>query len=487
MKRNLRTSLLSVLILALLLLSAPINTVLAVPGCNWQGAVNANWSTPGNWVGACTGAGGIPGTGDSLYFPLGGTNTTMNDDLPAITVQKLYFASALSYTINGTNTISLSNGVDVQGGNQVINVPLAVLNNSVYFQVANGAALLQQGTLNVGSHQLSVVVNTAAGVTGMTIQNAITGGVDSYHKGKITKTGTGDLRLIGDDSNSYFDIDLNAGSISTDSAAATFLPYIGINTLAGGTNLNLLNSAVIGSIAGSGNIHATSFFQIRQYENTLFTGDLFGSYQMAIIGDGVLTIDSSGAALSYQGEININTGPAYLKLVNTDATAALQFIVNGNGDSSFLELVGSQVGTIKLGYPDALHQYSGTLKLSGPALNSASYVVVQAQGCSIESVINSNTDYGRLSFTSPVQLGSNPVAFSVSGAYHSTIGDLFSILQDTNSAPAILDNVRFSSLPQDGTLALNGRVLKADYQALGNTAFTLTTTGYQFLLPLVVR
>jgi hypothetical protein len=485
--RILQTLLLIVIISGMLFLGTPVRSVRAATGCPWNGSIDAKWSTPGNWGSGCSGAGGIPGTGDTLTFPSGTLNTSMNDDLPSITLTKLTFTSSLGYNLSGTNTISLTGGIDVQGGNQTINTPLAMANNSVLFQVASGSNLSLGGTLNLGSYTLTATVNTAAGVTGLEILNKVTGGTYTS-LGKISKGGSGDLRFFNDDSLVYWDIDLNAGTISTDPAAGTYLPNNGTITLASGTNLNLLSGDVIGSIAGSGNIHASSYFQIRQYKTTTFTGDIFGNQQMAIVGGGVLTINRSGGSLSYTGEINVNVGPGHLILINTTATSVSDFLVAGGyGSNAVLELNGSHVGVIKMGYPDPNQLYSGTILLSGMSANSATHVTVQTASCTISSVINSASDYGRLTVTSPVDLGSNPVTFSLNGSYAPKPGEVFNIIHNTNSGTATLSNVAFSGLPQGGTLPFNSVVLTADYQATGNTAFALVALGIRLYLPLIFR
>ena len=483
--RFLRTLLLVSFISGLLFLSAPVRSVQAAVGCSWNGIVNANWSNAGNWGSGCSGTAGIPGSGDALTFPTGASHTSMNDDLPAIALQSLTFTSSLAYTLNGANTISLSGGVDVQGGNQTINAPLAVLNNSVVFKAASGSKLFLGGTLNVGSHTLTATVNTAAGVTGMEMLNTLTGGTPSS-LGKLAKDGTGDLKIIGDDRNAYLDIDLNAGSISTDPANPTQLPWFATISLASGTNLNLLAYDGIGNLAGSGNLHASSSLMIRQYKNTTFTGDLFGNGQMNIIGTGILTINRSGGSLSYTGEIYVNVGPSHVRLINTTATSVTDFRINGNGTNSILELTGSHVSVVRLSYPGDSKLHTATLLLSGTAASSANQVIVEATGCGIASAISSASNYGHLNVTAPLDLGGQGVTFSLSGSYAPKLGDVFNIIHNTVSGAATLGNATFSGLPQGGTLTFNSVALTANYQADGNTTFALSNS-MRLYLPLIKR
>ena len=466
-----KTKYFSIVILFMLAFSAltPITAARAVGNaCSWNGSVDANWSTPGNWDTGCSGAGGIPGAGDTLTFPLGASNTTMTDDLPAITLQSLTFSGATNYTLNGANAITLTGGVDVQAGNQNINVPLTVGGAGVNFHAASGANLALGGALNLGTNNLSATVDTASGVTGM----KITGAINGSGAAKLSKYGTGDLQITGTHHLETFNLDINAGSVSADSAAPTYLPNNGKITLATGTSLNLPQFAVIGSIAGAGDIHASSSFQVRQYVTTTFTGDIFGSHQMAIIGNNsaVLTIDRSGGSLSYAGEINSNSS-GKLNLVNTTATTASVFLVSQGS----LELNNSHVGFIQVGHSVSGFNYDGTLIFSGTNPNIASSITV-LNNSSLVSTINSLSDYGRINVTSPVNLGAGAPTFALQGSYAPAPSDVFTVIANTNGGTATLSNAAFSNLVQGGALPFNGINMVADYKAAGNTAFTLTAT-----------
>jgi hypothetical protein len=470
-----KTKMFRILVLLALTFSAlmPATTARASAiGCSWNGSVDANWSTPGNWGSGCSGAGGIPGTGDTLTFPLGASNAAMTDDLPAISLQGLTFSGALNYTLNGANTISLTSGMDVQAENQTINAPLAVANGGVIFHAASGSNLALGGTLSLGTNNLALIVDSAAGVTGMQISNTVTGVSNSG--AKLTKTGTGNLQIIGDLHQSIFDVDVNSGTLSlgpNPPGVWSGLPWSGKTTLALGTSLNLSNHAVIGSIAGAGNINQGSYlFQIRENQTTTFTGDISGSSQLAIIGNGaaILTIDRAGGTLSHTGEMNVNTS-GMLKLLNTTATAANPgFAVT----SGILELTNSHVGAIQLGYSGGGANYDGTLILSGSTANIASQITL-VNNSKITSVINSATDYGRIDVTSPVDLGSGTPTFLLQGSYVPNFGETYNIIHNTNAGMATKTNAVFPGLPQGGTIPFNSVGMAADYQAAGNTTFSL--------------
>ena len=69
----------------------------------WTGAVNALWSTSGNWTG------GTPVVGDRIAFPVSASNPTNTNDLIAGTVFFDITFLGNNYVING-NTIGLSDG-----------------------------------------------------------------------------------------------------------------------------------------------------------------------------------------------------------------------------------------------------------------------------------------------------------------------------------------------------------------------------------------
>ncbi|MBV6394770.1 MAG: hypothetical protein HFACDABA_00338 [Anaerolineales bacterium] len=454
------------LIAFLIGLASPASSANALVGaCSWNGSVDANWSTPGNWDTGCSGAGGIPGTGDTLTFPLGAANATMNNDLPAISLQAMNFTGALNYTLNGSNAITLTGGMDVTGGDQAINNPLTVGGAGVAFHTANGTNLTFGGTLNLGTNDVSFTVDSASNVVGMKTLGTINGSGAA----KISKYGTGELQITGSQSSKSFDIDINVGSVGTDPAAWTDLPWSRKITIASGASLNLRYGAVIGAISGAGDIHASYHFQIRQSQTTMFTGDIYGNSQMTVIGNGAdtLTIDRSGGSLSYAGEINVNAS-SKLRLVNTTATSVPDFLVVQGS----LELNNSHVGVILVGYSGGGFNYDGALILSGAAPSVASSITLK-NNSTVTSVINSATDYGRIHVASPVDLGAGAPTFALQGSYTPIPGDVFNIIQNTAAGTATKTNAAFSNLAQGGVVTFNTTPLTADYLAGGNTRFAL--------------
>jgi hypothetical protein len=97
---------------SLLLLSLPV--VHALSYCTWTGSGDGvTFSDASNWTGSCSGAGGIPGSGDNLEFDNTSLSSQANltDDISGVTFSSVTFAgsnTSYSFVIGGTDMLSLS-------------------------------------------------------------------------------------------------------------------------------------------------------------------------------------------------------------------------------------------------------------------------------------------------------------------------------------------------------------------------------------------
>lgn len=94
----------------------------------WTGAVNSNWSVPGNWTGTAPTANASVGT---LTFPdLGSCSTcTTNNDLSGVSAAGLAFTNASSeYSLTGNSLTVGSGGISTGGGGtgDVVHAPLVL-------------------------------------------------------------------------------------------------------------------------------------------------------------------------------------------------------------------------------------------------------------------------------------------------------------------------------------------------------------------------
>ena len=89
----------------------------------WSGAVNGQWSEPGNWTPA-----GVPVHGDTLLFPAGAANTASTNDLPGLALGSIAISGS-GYVLDG-NPISIS-GQIVASGNATLSIPVEWLDGAL--------------------------------------------------------------------------------------------------------------------------------------------------------------------------------------------------------------------------------------------------------------------------------------------------------------------------------------------------------------------
>jgi fibronectin-binding autotransporter adhesin len=137
------------------------------------------WSDAANWKG------GVPQSGDDLEFPAGAQQTSNQNDLGPTTFGTISFTGA-GYDIFGSNTISLTQGIDVAAvaGDDTFGIFLTLAGDQT-FRVAAGATLHLEGVI-MGGHMLTI---DAEGDVSLFHLNGVGGG--------FTKTGPGDLTFLG--------------------------------------------------------------------------------------------------------------------------------------------------------------------------------------------------------------------------------------------------------------------------------------------------
>ena len=131
-----------------------------------QSGANVNWQTAANWVGDVA-----PQPGDELIFPTGVTALDTNNDFPAGTAFGLILIEGLGYTL-GCNGILLENGIEFQGGNTTLNLPLTLGASQT---IVAPAGLTINGNINQNGYALAFENNSTTGGTWLTVNGAITG------------------------------------------------------------------------------------------------------------------------------------------------------------------------------------------------------------------------------------------------------------------------------------------------------------------------
>ena len=129
------------LTLALWLLASVSPHTAYAGSCSWTGAVSSNWNTAGNWGPGCTGAGGIPGSADTVDIPSGPPNDPSISG--SITLQGLTVYGTLSLSANATLDTPLTNWGTVALGTRTLTFTGSSFTN--YGTVSGTGAVQTQG------------------------------------------------------------------------------------------------------------------------------------------------------------------------------------------------------------------------------------------------------------------------------------------------------------------------------------------------------
>ena len=123
---------------------------------HWQGDVDNNWSTPGNWL-----ENQIPLDGDSLVFDTaasGFTGVSSNNDLTNLAVESLLIAKEdgpTSFTLTG-NAISLQGGLITSGTTGSVEVNLAAITLDASQAFDAGIRTNYQSDVAFGNNDLEI-------------------------------------------------------------------------------------------------------------------------------------------------------------------------------------------------------------------------------------------------------------------------------------------------------------------------------------------
>lgn len=391
------------------LIMVPIICLASVPAYaqTWNGAVDDNWSTGGNWIG---------GTAPGLLGPMGETATfgglgptEVDVDMP-VTLSHLEFNGAVTYNVNGGgNQITLDDtgfggmeSIDITAGTVTIGADVVLVNGvdinaAVDATIAGvisgvgdltkegvGALLISgantyDGPTNVNAGTLRL---GAAGVITDTSTVDVTGTLDlngfSETIGSLSGTGTVELTdqmltLGGDNSNTMYSGAINGTGSIVKEGTGTFT-LNGPKTYTGGTSINggtvaINNDGSLGSgtiTFNGGGLSLTGGLTVANDvdftgDGTIdnggtadtFTGDFMGAGNLMKMGSGTLTV--SGDLTGYTGNVMLDAGD--LDVDTTGASTTLSGNVTGPG------------GLIKSGPNDLVlggtNTFSGGLNING--------------------------------------------------------------------------------------------------------------------------
>ena len=277
----------------------------------WQGDVDTNWNTAGNWV-----ENAVPANGDDLVFPDSPVSRDSNNDIAGLSINSI----AITTTNTGANYNFTGNGITLNGpmtftnpgsgsaGRPVWNIALTL---GVPVTITTSGRISQiDGAIALGANLLTLSLDGDLSILGM-----VSGA------GGITKGGASALTLRG--ANTYSGAtQVNGGTLQAGNATAMGGAASG-TTFANGTTLNLAFGpyALAEPITFSGPSGTINMIENIQLTGPLaFAGTLSfnmisaGSLTGAITSTGTLTIigtqalSTSGDSPAFSGVVDIQSG-----------------------------------------------------------------------------------------------------------------------------------------------------------------------------------
>lgn len=374
-------------------------------GRQWQvasdaactGSTTGNWSTGGNWTG-CTGAGGIPASGDTITInsgivmtvdtgnptvsSLAIASTTGANGVSVSTGQLLTVTNGLSFTANagtGTQTVTMNGTGNITAGSLTINAPTSSGSSNIT------CATSATGTLTV-TNGFAISGNSTASQTGAVTVDmltcTLTAGTITITGGSVTaaelKASTGTLT-----SNGAWSFGGTAGNAKVTTSGAATVNTSG-NFPPGGTpSFNAASTFVVNGSMNLGNytypnvtLAAGTMTQVSNitvagnWTNNSGTGARAGNFTVFFAGVGK-TI--GGTFLTAFYGVNLNNGST--TTLNTNATIGAGNLVwaANNGVTSLTHASGIDLtitGSVTLTQPAAAITSSwiinaGTATVSG--------------------------------------------------------------------------------------------------------------------------
>lgn len=318
MKRFIKTTLATlVAVWPLLLMPMPAHAIT----CTWTGTTSNLWSVSTNWSGC---GGGTPGAGDTLSFPLGGLNPSMNNDLAVLTFNTVN-VNGNGYTFGGGD-INISNNWQFAGTGNTVSVNINYINaGSTSMTIANGAT----GNVIDGNIDLAL---TASGDMNLDVNE------DINHNGAITGSTDG-LQQVGDST-----------WITSTTNVSTFTAPASVNVASG--YFQCRNNNCFGANANDVSNNSGGALQFNNgggltVANNIALGSS-SSPQLNIISGtivltGTFTVNAGGtvyvqtAALFVNGAITLNSD------LYTNGTSAAVSSINLNGN-----IAGASTGNVNV-------------------------------------------------------------------------------------------------------------------------------------------
>ena len=415
--------------------------LLLTTGFTWTGAVDANWSNNGNWLGGVAPTNNAVGV--NVTFDSNTTRFTSTNNLTGLSLGTVTFNNT-GVTLNG-NAATITGGItaSTSANNNIVDLPLAL----------SGTATVTLGDSGTGGvlylhNVLSGTGNlTKAGVGGLYLQgNNTYAGLTTINAGTVAVTNNNALGLA--DGTPASQTIVNAGGSLM--LAADGL-HIGNESLtldgSGQSNIGVLTSSNVAEIDGTVTIAGTVTLNVINPGTVNLAGGLAGTSPIGSAGNGTVILSGGGSysgLISVRGTLNL-TGNYPSASVNVTSTSLGTLV--GSGTVGHLSSVG---GTVKPGGSGtAIFNATG-----GVAFDSNTFVDFNVNGAT------AGTSYSQLNVAGTVDLGSSALNVLLNAAFTPIAGTHFTLINNDGSDPVV---GTFSGLPEGSALTLNGRSYHLSY------------------------
>ncbi|CAN5708945.1 hypothetical protein BH23PAT2_BH23PAT2_02820 [soil metagenome] len=477
---------------AALALSVASLFLLAVPSVSaatitWSGiGIDANMSNDENWEGYIA-----PGSGDTVVFPAGVSNRTVNNDLST---------STTFVAINFTGTATLDGNYTISGNS---------------FGLTNGFNLTMTGT-GGSSFDDPIVQNVSAPVRAEVIQtwtmnskNTLkhTGDLTGSGVSEITKTGNGDLFLNGNKSEYFGQLVISAGNLYAsagsnafgDSSSKVKVESGATFGLSGFTSDQTFNRPL--DLTGDGTTPTLRLAQAFDgtsdpteppYPTMTFTGDV-------LLGGSNIKVLLTKKNATFTGTIATYSGGPYHIILDPESVGTLEtpaVTINYEDDEPGTDIIVSKTQTAVVtgtyGNVDVLE--GGILKGTGTVGNveifsGGTIAPGLSPGCLSTGDLTFNeggiydfelggttacTQYDQIKVTGSVTLGNGTLNTLLINDFKPTSGQSFTIIANDGSDAV---NGTFKDLAEGATLEVDGVVYKISYVGGDGNDVVLTVTG----------
>lgn len=301
------------------IISLSISSKVYAGTCQWNGSSDNNWNTAANWDPGCTGAGGIPGDGDTIEFPNGASNTTNVNNISGLDLYSINFIDG-NYTVTG-NSITLEDSLIGGDASVSISLDITLTDNVV---ISSSFAIHSYGTIDLNNFQLNLDSSNDVQIHGTITGNGI---LVSSGSSRVEILGDNDFIgdiILEDGSSIYFGSSTWAGN-SSNIISSIGNGYIGFDghDITMENDIHLSGSSIILSFGANNVLNGDIVIDNNMFISSEFSGSeltlngvISGSGNLTTSGDGTITI-AGNSSNTFTGEYLLAEGTTYLAKTGT--------------------------------------------------------------------------------------------------------------------------------------------------------------------------